>query len=197
MTAPIRRAGKSRPRPARPKALGALVLLLAASAFIRVGTTASHALDTATAEAKPGAPLSCETETSVQAMLADLKGREAKIQDRESRIALREQAVALAAREAETRIAALEAAEADLAATLARADQAAEKDVDRLVAVYERMKAKDAAALFAEMEPEFAAGFLAKMRPESAAAIMAGLDPKTAYAISIFFAGRNATAPKT
>ncbi len=195
MTAPVHRAGTSH-RP-RPKALGALVILLAASAFIRVGTTASHALDTATADAEPAAPLACETETSIQAMLAEIKAREENVQERESRIALREQAVALAAHEAETRIAALEAAETKLAATIAQADQAAEKDVDRLVAVYERMKAKDAAALFAEMEPEFAAGFLARMKPESAAAVMAGLEPKTAYAISVFFAGRNAAAPKT
>jgi flagellar motility protein MotE (MotC chaperone) len=187
------------PRPRRPRqsALGVLVILLAASAIIRLGATASHALDAAIAEAEPGAPAICETDASIQAMLTDLKGREQKVQERESRIAVREQAVAVAAREAKTRIGALKEAEDKLAATIAQADQAAAKDVDKLVAVYERMKAKDAAALFAEMEPDFAAGFLAKMKPDAAAAVMAGLDPKTAYAISVFFAGRNAAAPKT
>lgn len=192
-----RSASNLPPRRRRPSALGVLVALLAASALIRIGVTASHALDAAMAAADPAAPAACQTDDTLQAMLNDLKGREATVRERESRLALREQAVAVAAREAETRIAALEQAEAKLAATIAQADQAAEKDVDRLVAVYERMKPKDAAALFAEMEPEFAAGFLARMKPDSAAVVMAGLDPKIAYAISIFFAGRNAAAPKS
>ena len=91
---------------------------------------------------------------------------------------------------------ALTDAEEKLAATLAQTDHAADKDVARLVAVYERMKPKDAAPLFEEMAPEFAAGFLARMRPEAAAAVMAGLAPPRAYAISVLLAGRNAKAPK-
>ena len=88
-------------------------------------------------------------------------------------------------------------AEQKLAATVAIADQAADKDVTRLVSVYEAMKPKDAARLFAEMDPEFAAGFLAKMRPEAAGAVLAGLDPAKAYAITAHLAGRNALAPKS
>lgn len=76
------------------------------------------------------------------------------------------------------------------------ADDAAEGDVTRLVAVYENMKPKDATALFAVMDADFAAGFLARMKPEAAAAIMAGLDPKVAYTISAVLAGRNARAPR-
>lgn len=189
------------PHPAvrpRRRALSVLLLFLAASGLLRVGLTAGHALDTAAAEAVPAETGgSAGGDAALRAMFDDLTARETRLKAREDAIAVREKAVALAGSEAERRIAALETAERKLAATIEQADQAAEKDVARLVAVYERMKPKDAAALFAEMAPDFAAGFLSRMRPEAAAAVMAGLDPKVAYAISVQFAGRNAAAPKS
>lgn len=185
---------------ARPRrsALSVLFLILALSGLMRIGLSAGHALDAAATEPAPAAEAStCAAgDEPLRAMFDDFKARATRLKQREDMIAIREKAVALAGSEAEKRIAALEEAERKLSETIALADQAAEKDVTRLVAVYERMKPKDAAALFAEMEPDFAAGFLSRMRPEAAAAVMAGLDPKTAYAISVTFAGRNAAAPK-
>lgn len=182
----------------RRRGLSALFVLLAISGLLRAGLTAGHALDAARAEAEPAGTVASEGgDGALRAMFEDLKLRETKLRRREDSIAAREQAVALAGQEVERRIAALQKAEEKLAATIEQADKAAETDVARLVAVYERMKPKDAAALFAEMEPDFAAGFLTRMRPEAAAAVMAGLDPKVAYAISVHFAGRNAAAPKS
>lgn len=193
--------GRGRPSAlARPRrsALSVLFVILAVSGLLRFGLGAGHALDAAATEATPVADTAAcvAGDESLRAMFDDFKARETRLKQREDMIAVREKAVALAGSQTEKRIAALEEAERKLAATIALADQAAEKDVARLVAVYERMKSKDAAALFAEMEPGFAAGFLSRMRPEAAAAVMAGLDPKTAYAISVTFAGRNAAAPK-
>ena len=184
---------------ARPRrsALSVLFLILAVSGLLRIGLSAGHALDAAVTEAAASVPETCSGgDEASRAMFVDLKARETRLNQREEVIGVREKAVALAASEAEKRITALEKAERKLAATIAMADQAAEKDVARLVAVYERMKPKDAAALFAEMAPDFAAGFLSRMRPDAAAAVMAGLEPTTAYAISVNFAGRNAAAPK-
>ena len=79
--------------------------------------------------------------------------------------------------------------------TGALADGAAEADIQRLTAVYQAMKPKDAAALFNTMSPEFAAGFLGRMQPQSAAAVLAALDPQAAFGISALIAGRNAKAP--
>jgi flagellar motility protein MotE (MotC chaperone) len=90
----------------------------------------------------------------------------------------------------------MQAVEAELQATLALADGAAEADLDRLTAVYQAMKPKDAAALFETMSPEFAAGFLGRMPPESAAAILSGMSAESAYGVSVIVAGRNAGAPK-
>lgn len=182
----------------RRGALSILVVLLVVSGLLRLGLTADQAFGRAEAETVPRPPAAAAAdEGALQAMLARLTQREAVLREREARIGVREQAVALAAAETEKRIGALEAAEATLAATLARADQATEKDVGRLVTVYEKMKPKDAAQLFSQMEPDFAAGFIARMKPEAAASVMASLDPKVAYAISVYFAGRNAAAPKS
>jgi flagellar motility protein MotE (MotC chaperone) len=85
--------------------------------------------------------------------------------------------------------------EARLRETLALADGAAEADIERLTAVYQAMKPKDAAALFEAMSPEFASGFLGRMAPESAAAILSGMSAEAAYGISVIVAGRNAGAP--
>ena len=84
--------------------------------------------------------------------------------------------------------------EDELKATLALADGAAEADIERLTAVYQAMKPKDAAALFETMAPEFAAGFLGRMPPEAAAAILSGMSPEAAYGVSVIVAGRNAGA---
>lgn len=189
-----RRSAIARPR---RSALSVLVVILTVSGVLRIGLGAGHALDAVATEATPLQPAACESgDAALRQMFDDFKAREARLKAREDMIAAREKAVALAGSEVEKRITALGEAEHKLAATIEQADQAAEKDVTRLVTVYEKMKPKDAAALFAEMAPDFAAGFLSRMRPESAAAVMAGLDPKTAYAISVNFAGRNAAAPK-
>jgi flagellar motility protein MotE (MotC chaperone) len=189
-------------RKARRGGRGALFLtaaLLALSGILRIGAGASQAL----ANNEPASPemiqptTTCEPDAGALTMLAELRSREERLAKREGQIADHSQALALANTEISRKLAALVAAEEKLSGTLAMADAAADKDVARLVAVYEKMKPKDAAPLFAEMNPEFAAGFLARMRPDAAASVMAGLDPKVAYAISVLLAGRNANAPKS
>ena len=117
-------------------------------------------------------------------------------QDPGAELDAREQTLALVEASIAEDLQRLEQAEAELRATMAAADQAAENDIGRLTAVYENMKPKDASALFQAMEPAFAAGFLGRMRPEAAAKILAGLEPQAAYTISAILAGRNARAPK-
>ena len=188
----LRRSGRG--------ALFVLALLLGGSGAIRLGLGADHAFAKVSAEGpatgtEAAAPI-CEPDAGALAMLEELKARESRLKAREAELDDRAQAIAVAREEIEGRLATLVAAEEKLSATLTLADQAAEDDVARLVAVYEKMKPKDAAALFAAMDPDFAAGFLARMRPDAAAAVMAGLEPSTGYAISVVLAGRNAKAPK-
>lgn len=194
------RRSRRRSRKGSQGALFLIALLLGGSGLIRVGLSTGHALANADPAAPGPGPVAassvCEPDAGALAMLEEIRGREARLKEREAAAADQAQALALARAEVDGKLAELVAAEERLAATLTLADQAADRDVTRLVAVYEQMKPKDAASLFAEMDPDFAAGFLARMRPDAAAAVMAGLEPKVAYTISVVLAGRNAAAPK-
>ena len=203
----------SRPKQAKPQAtrlrrtagrgtLWAIALLLATSGLLRlngsIGTALAQEVEKMTNhEEAPAAPepQSCPAESDITAVLNRLKERERQLDAREGVLADRAQALAVAEAEVKENLDALTRAEASLKSTMAMAETAAEDDLSRLTAVYENMKAKEAAALFETMDPQFAAGFLGRMRPEAAAAIMAGLKPETAYTISVVLAGRNANVP--
>ncbi len=185
-----------------------IAALLSASAILRLGSEAGSAV----AEAVSAPAHAEEEEVLVEPpvdepgqmdrvemgrLLSALREREARIAQREEKIAMRSKALSVADSEIAKRMAALAQMEENLRRTLALADGAAEKDLSRLTTVYENMKPKDAAVLFEAMEPDFAAGFLGRMRPDAAASVLAGLSPEAAYSISVILAGRNATAPKS
>ncbi len=185
-------------------------VMLFLSALLRLGPGAGGAIAEAVqpGEASEPVPLLSEesltkhddaplNRTEVGGLLDALQAREARVKTLEKQIEIRAKALAVADEEITKRLAALEEAEMNLRRTLSLADGAAEDDLARLTTVYENMKPKDAAALFAAMEPDFAAGFLGRMRPDAAAAVMTGLPPEVAYSISVILAGRNANAPKT
>jgi flagellar motility protein MotE (MotC chaperone) len=182
-----RRAGRG--------ALFVVAMLFAISGALRLGSGIGTALARTEEPAMPAPeaePARCENPAALAAALSlredRLTVREAALNDRQAALALADTAIS-------ERLVALEAAEARLRETLALADGAAEEDINRLTAVYQAMKPKDAAALFETMSPEFAAGFLGRMTPESAAAILSGMSSEAAYGISVIVAGRNAAAP--
>ncbi len=191
------------PKPKRKRssrnALVAIASMLALSGVLRLGNEAGSAFASGSGdvahEPAAGEVADCTTEDDIAVILAALDERETRVAARESALADRLQALSVAESQIGLNLAALEEAEARLAATMARASTAAEEDLQRLTSVYENMKPKQAAPVFAAMDPKFAAGFLGRMRPDAAAAIMAGLDPEVAYAISALLAGRNADAP--
>lgn len=177
-------------------ALFIVAMLFAASGALRMGSGVGTALARSQEEPVPPAadtPAACETPSALVEALKQREDRlavqEAALQDRLAALALADQAVS-------KRMAEMEAMEAELKATLAIADGAAEEDIQRLTAVYQAMKPKDAAALFETMSPDFAAGFLGRMPPESAAAILSGMSAEAAYGVSVIVAGRNAGAPR-
>lgn len=179
--------------------LGLLALMLAGSGVIRLGSGAGEAIASVTkAEAADPAVESAALPTCPTPPLALVEAltlREGRLAIREAAVEDRLAALDLAEAAVTARLAALQDAEARLSATIAQADGAAEDDLSRLTTVYETMRPKDAAQLFAAMDPEFAAGFLGRMRPDSSAAILAGMDAEAAYAVSAILAGRNARAP--
>ena len=187
----------------RPGALALIALALLASGMLRLmsdGSAIAREMAALAADGAGAAPAAdgppCEAAPDIAQLLAAVQARQGQLDTREKRIEARLQTLAEAERRMQENTAALIAAEQKLAATLTIADEAAEEDLNRLTAVYENMKARNAARVFAAMAPEFAAGFLARMRAEAAADILANLEPDAAYAISLIVAGRNARAPR-
>lgn len=178
-------------------------MLFVGSAAVRLMTGAEAALastdepqiDSQTEEQVITQP-NVEPKKDVGRLARELTKREERVRQLEFDLAVKERSIEVAKQEVERRIIALEDMENRLRATLAKADQAAEKDIARLTSVYENMKPAQAAPLFEAMEPSFAAGFLSRMRPDAAAGILANVDPQAAYTISVLIAGQNASVPK-
>jgi flagellar motility protein MotE (MotC chaperone) len=80
---------------------------------------------------------------------------------------------------------AMQAEREALETTLARVDQEGEAGIARLVEIYENMKPKEAARIFAAMPAEVAAGFVRRMAEKKAALVMGHLDARHAYAITL------------
>lgn len=179
---------------ARP--LLAIAALFLCSGLVRVALAieAVPSADTAAdqTEAVAAIQLQCEGEPGTEQLLAEIGKRQRQLDEQTRAITDRMAALRVAEAEVSHDLNLLREAEARLDARLAFAATALTDDVGRLVAMYENMKPKEAAALFQTMDPEFAAGFLGHMRPEAAAQILGGLPPEVAYAISVIMAGRNA-----
>jgi flagellar motility protein MotE (MotC chaperone) len=127
-------------------------------------------------------------------LLEAIRERVAALEERERQVAERERLLEVTEARIEAEIGRLEEAEEALAATLAIADGASERDVAHLVGVYETMKPKQAAVIFSSMDPEFAAGFLARMRADAAAGILGQMESGAAYAVTAVMAGRHVGA---
>lgn len=186
----------TRHKPKRVLSVVAVLLLASGGARLAVGMgpAIAYAEEQMKSDEAP-IPISAPEDVEIEPLLAALQAREARVEQRETAIDDRLQALAVAEEELRKRLTELEDAETSLTAALALSETANDSDIGRLTAVYENMKPADAASLFEEMAPDFAAGFLVRMRPEAAAAIMTGLEPQSAYSISVIIAGRNANAP--
>ncbi len=191
----------------RPRrgALVVIAALLVGSAVLRLVVGAGTALaqagdaplaDSAAKSETAQPPDACRSDADMAPVLAALRDRETDLQRQEAQARLRLQALAAADAEIQKKLDALREAETRLRDTIALAETASEDDINRLVAVYEAMKPKEAAVLFDAMEPSFSAGFLGRMRPEIAAPILAGMRTEAAYSVSAILAGRNAGVPR-
>ncbi|SEL04995.1 MotE family protein [Pacificibacter marinus] len=192
---PIKRSGRG------ALLILAIVFLMSAGARLISGTGAAIAREISQLAPSPDniTPNNqgelCEPDSVMTTLLESLRKREDIIVEQEMMMAQKMKKLDLARTEFMQNLASLQQAEKHLAATMAASSTAAQDDLNKLTAVYESMKPKDAAALFEQMSPDFAAGFLGLMRPDVAASVLAGLKPETAYTISVILAGRNANAP--
>ncbi|MDO5605153.1 MAG: hypothetical protein Q4G25_08340 [Paracoccus sp. (in: a-proteobacteria)] len=120
----------------------------------------------------------------------------------------REDRVAKALAELDNRKAEIEAARMALTGELGRLraagqhnagsrshdQRAVDEDVARLVAVYEAMKPKEAAAVLSGLPPEFSAELLMRVQPETGARIIAAIAPEQAAILTTYMGARRAPA---
>ena len=194
-------------RYSRPVALGGvglIVLCFIGSAALRLTENGMALADEIGAfadgtpgEAPGGDAVTCPAATTAEAetLLAAIRERGGQIAVEEARLADRAQTLAVAEARLAEHLAAFERARASLEETLAVADQAAERDIERMTVIYENMKPAEAAKIFERMDVTFAAGLLARMRPELAAQVLTGMSADSAYALTLTVASRNSRVP--
>ncbi len=184
--------------PTKGHALSLIILCFVASGGLRlfvVGQAYAEQTDPKKDMMEHAAMEGCTPPEDADVLLTAVQERSAQLDERETRLTERLAVLEIAEAEFEERRAELIAAEEKLAATLAIADNAAERDIQQLTAVYENMKPKNAAEIFDSMDPVFAAGFLIRMAPTSAADILSAMDKNAAYTTSVIMASRNVGAP--
>lgn len=179
--------------------LAIVVAMLVVSGSIRLGSVGIAVAKNSQGNTTPSAsPVlgQCTTNKDVETLMELLKKRDARITAREVEQESRQVTLDESEKIIRENIEKLKLAEMKLANTIKIVGGASVQDIERLIAVYEAMKPKDASLLFEKMAPDFAAGFLAKMSASAAAGIMSGLTADKAYEVSVVLAGRNAKAPK-
>lgn len=166
-------------------------VIIMAGGSIRLGSGFGMAF--AATERSAPAPSEAQRCAAIQVDIAKaLVQRETAVTAKETILSAKEAAIAKAETSLTSRLKALEEGEKHLRDRITQADGAAERDLAQLTEIYQTMKPKEAARLFAGMDPQFAAGFIGRMRSAEAASILAGMEPESAYAISALLAARNA-----
>ncbi|WBU56728.1 MotE family protein [Paracoccus sediminicola] len=78
--------------------------------------------------------------------------------------------------------------------SLTNREKAVESDIERLVAVYEAMKPKEAAAVLSDIPAEFSAELLMRVHPETSARIISALEPEKAAILTTYMGARSASS---
>lgn len=123
-------------------------------------------------------------------ILQELSKRRDALDVRARELDLREQVLGAAEKRIDERIAELKKIEGRINDALKKTDEQAEQNLRSLVKVYENMKPKDAARIFAQLEPDVLLGVVERMKEAKLAPVLAELDPKVAQQITVDLAKR-------
>lgn len=137
-----------------------------------------------------------QTSEDLIVLVDAVREREEQLNRREMGLAERSKIIEAAEAKLREQLEQLETAEERLADLIRVADKASEKDVGRLIEMYQSMGGKNAGPIFETMDAKFAAGLLSRMDGEPASAILAAVSPEKAYEITVLIAAQNARAPE-
>ncbi|MDP8915964.1 MAG: hypothetical protein M3M95_01930, partial [Pseudomonadota bacterium] len=154
-----------------------------------VGSTAPMAARPAVP--RPAAPAACLPTAAILAKEAGMSPSELRVLqslgERRGQLDAREQAIDVQGKlltaaelKLDAKIKQLSALKAELQALTAQSTAQQKAENDRLVSVYEKMKPKAAAPIFAALADEVRLPVAAKLRPQTLAAILAEMEPADA-----------------
>ena len=124
------------------------------------------------------------------ALLQDLATRRESLDDRDRELDLREKMLLAAERQVDGKIAELKEIEKPISKLLEQYDEEQAARIDSLVKIYQNMKPKDAARIFAELDTDVLLDVLGRMREAKTAPILALMDPNRAQTLTIELAER-------
>ena len=124
-------------------------------------------------------------------VLQNLSARREELETRARELDMRENLLKVAEQRLDEKIARLDQLRATVEAHLDAYDQQMDEKLSRLVKIYESMKAKDAARIFAELEMSILLDVIGRMREQKSASILAAMDPIQAKTITSELALRN------
>jgi flagellar motility protein MotE (MotC chaperone) len=129
-----------------------------------------------------------ETERRI---LEKLAARRASLDLREEELEAREAVIEAAERRLDERISAYENEREALLALRAEKEEAETEEVESLVSAYERMKAKDAAAIFNDLDEDILVPVASGMRTQALAGVLGEMTPEKARNLTRLLAERN------
>ncbi|MEO1251449.1 MAG: hypothetical protein AAFW81_03775 [Pseudomonadota bacterium] len=180
-------------------ALGALALLKAAGAAIGFSQAAADASEVSViGEARDGPVESPAVAPTLapgkveRRILERLAARRTEIEQRERSLLTREAVVAASEVKLARQLEELETARSELQALRDEREASENESVEALVSAYEKMKARDAAAIFNELDTAIMLAVASKMRTQALAGVLAEMAPAKARALTVMLAEREA-----
>ncbi len=127
-------------------------------------------------------------------ILERLAERRAALEAREQKIILRETVIAAAEAKLETRFTAFERERAEILALREERADANSEEIEAIVSAYEKMKARDAAAIFNELDHDIMLKVASQMRTQALAGVLSEMAPAKARALTVMLAERDGSA---
>jgi len=124
-------------------------------------------------------------------ILEKLAARREALDLREEELKAREAVLTAAEKQINDRIAFFNRERASLTVLREEKEQTETKEMDALVSAYERMKPKDAAAIFNELDEDILAPVAAGMRTQALSGVLANMTPEKARKLTTLLADRH------
>lgn len=176
----------------RPKSLlSVLAALMVVQVVAQVGRAVELPLRLSAEASQPDLLQGCSDIPEVVALVKELRIRESRIQKYMEAIDRRESDLKTATATLSQHLAKLRTANSARRPGSAPPEAVAD-DVARLIAVYDQMAPKDAAAVLSALPPAFASEILMRVSPETGARIMAAVEPGQAAILTTHMGARSA-----